>query len=164
MMGMFTPYLYDHKFDIDDIIVALCGDHHPGLWQLDSRHGTLTAVSLDAAQPDGSDNNHIHHLTPLPLTFLHEMGSHPKRKNLSADDTTRLDSFLASCPTMHTCITFFEEGPAGGWLRERIKEEALEWLDQRGMIPPSMRHAWKTETTSTQPSQLSLNNIKVRIE
>lgn len=159
---MFTPHLYDHKFDIDDLIRALCGDDTNAVWQLDSRHGTLTPT--DQPQPDGSDSNHIHHLSPLPLTFMNELGSHPKRKNLSAEDTARLDTFLTTCTTMHQCLGFFEEGPAGGWLRERIKEEALEWLDLRGMIPPSMRHAWKTETSAPTSNTTPLNNVKVMIE
>lgn len=158
---MFTPHLYDHKFDIDDLIRALCADDAPGPLQLNSRTGELTAASA----PDGSDDNHIHHISALPLTFLAELGSHGKRRNLSPEDTTRLDTFLTTCPNMHTCLSFFEEGPAGGWLRERIKEEALEWLDVRGMIPPSMRHAWKTENTpATTATSGPLTNVKIMIE
>lgn len=161
---MFTTHLYDHKFDIDDLIRALCGDDTGATWQLDSRQGTLTALPLGQTQPDGSDSNHIHHLSPLPLSFLNELGSHPKRRNLSPEDTARLDGFLTTCTAMHQCLVFFEEGTAGGWLRERVKEEALEWLDLRGMIPPSMRHAWKTETTSPAPGNAPLANVKVMIE
>ena len=159
---MFTPHLYDHKFDIDNLIRALCGDDTDATWQLDSRQGTLAPTRQP--QPDGSDGNHIHHLMPLPLTFLTELGSHPKRRNLSPEDTTRLDAFLTACTAMHQCLAFFEEGTAGGWLRERIKEEALEWLDLRGMIPPSKPHAWKTENSTPAASTGPLNNVKVMIE
>lgn len=163
---MFTPFLYDHKFDIDDLIRALCTDNiGEAVWQLNSRDGSLAVITPDQAKLDGSDNNHIHHLTPLPVSFLAELGSHAKRKNLSTEDTTRLDAFLTTCPNMLTCLGFFEEGTAGGWLRERVKEEALEWLDHRGLIPPSMRHAWKTETTATAASSAGpLSNVKVMIE
>lgn len=162
---MFTPHLYDHKFDIDDLIVALCGSHHTGIWQLNSRSGQVQAVTHTTAAPDGSDQHHIHHLQPLPPSFLEELTHHPKRKNLTPADLHRLDNFLTHCHDLHLCPAFFNDGTAGGWLRERIKEEALEWLDLRGLIPPSMRHAWKTQNQApaSTPGQ-PLSNIKVMIE
>ena len=43
--------------------------------------------------------------------------------------------------------SFFEEGRPGGWIRERVKDTALEWLDVHALSPPSMRHINRNKAT-----------------
>lgn len=140
---MFSDKLYDHKFDIDTIIAALCGDNFSGKWVLNSRNGQLVAATeghpLFAAE-DGDDANHLHIIVPLPLTFKAEMANHFTLNNLQQPAQQQVRHILNTCTAMHQLPAFFAEGLAGGWLRERVKEAALDMLNMWGLIPPSMRH------------------------
>lgn len=149
---MFTPLLYDHKFDIDDIIGALCSTQP---CYLNTRSGIF---ENDTAQPE---TTHLHRLEPLPASFITELTTHPKRSRLSEADNTALTTLLTT--TLHAPALlppYFEQGMLGGWLRERVKEVALEWLDMRNLIPPSMRHVKDVSMFSSLPT----GTIKVSVQ
>ncbi len=138
-------HLFDHKFDIDDILRALCGDDHNGRWLLCTRDGTLyeeQPTDETTSVQDGDDRNHWHVITPLPTSFIAEVKTHEKRSALTADEQTQLDTCLADVHYTYQLLPLFEEGRLGGWVRERVKEAALEWLDVKDLIPPSMRHVY----------------------
>ena len=142
-LAMWTPHLYDHKFDIDDIIRALCGDDHTGVWELCTTTGTLYPPQAHPRHPDGAANHHWHHVHPLPPYFLNQLRA--AQPPLVGVELARLQQFLTQATTLNSCLDFFESGAAGGWLREQFKQQALLWLDTRGLIPPSMRHAWRAQ-------------------
>lgn len=153
--------LYDHKFDIDDIIAALCADDHGtpatgGRWILNTRSKQLIREAADAPtapQPDGADNNHWHVIEPLPLSFLNEIRTHHTFMHKEKNEQQHIDSILSSVTHMHQLPAHFNTADmAGGWLRERVKDAALEWLDMRGLIPPSMRHVRDSSPFSAPPA------------
>jgi hypothetical protein len=140
---MFTELLYDHKYDIDDVIRALCGDDHTGRWLLCTRDGTLVQEKPGGdtcALQDGDDQNHWHVISPLPPSFIQEVKTHYKLKVLPPETRTEILDILNDIKDMNEYFNKLDEGYAGGWLRDRLKDVALEWLDMRGLIPPSMRH------------------------
>lgn len=165
---MFTDKLYDHKFDVDDIIKAFCGKETQGKWILDSRHAEVLCVDETNAlyqAKDGDDNGHIHIITPLPLTFLNEMKTHYTLDNMQAADKQRVLNQFETMTCMSELTEFmYNNGYAGGWVRERIKEAVLEWLDMWEMIPPSMRHVRDGSMLSGFPDENLNPNKNVKIE
>lgn len=140
---MFTDLLYDHKFDIDDIIRALCGDDHTGRWLLCTRDGTLIREAPGAKtanMQDGDDQNHWHVILPLPASFIQQVKTHYKLDTLPQETREEIFEIISKIKTMEEYFNLMDNGYAGGWLRDRVKDAALEWLDLRGLIPPSMRH------------------------
>lgn len=128
---MFSEHLFTHKYDIDDIIAALCASTPS--W-LETQTGALTPI-----QPVGIPPKQLFCIEPLPASFLKELATSPDTNHLSADDIATV-THLLSTSTLQQLPQHFAQGRAGGWLRERIKDAALEWLDVHDLIPPSMRH------------------------
>lgn len=144
-LDQFTTLLYDHKFDVDDIIFALCGDTHEGRWLLNTRQGELiseSATTKTSHISDGDDNNHWHVITPLPLSFIDDARKTQAYKRLEDGEKQKIEHILVQVKQMADLPLHFSEGHAGGWLRERVKDAALEWLDCKNLIPPSMRHVY----------------------
>jgi len=150
-LDQYTALLYDHKFDVDDVIFALCGDHHHGRWLLHTRNGTLTQEPADAPQNinDGDDHNHWHEILPLPKSFLAEMLKTPAYLRLTDAEKHEVSTLLTNVKHLAALPPLFEQGFAGGWLRERVKDAALKWLDGRGLIPPSMKHVYRKQHAAT---------------
>lgn len=128
---MFSPHLFNHRYDIDDIIAALCGSAPQ--W-IETQSGTLSE-----SEPLSIPETHRFRIEPLPALFLTEIANHDERQHLSEDDQTILARILKST-TITSLPEHFATGRTGGWLRERVKDAALEWLDTHDLIPPSMRH------------------------
>lgn len=128
---MFSPHLFTHKYDIDTIIAALCGTTPQWL-------ETATG-SLSATQPTGIEPTHVFAIEPLPESFLKELANSPETAHLSPEQQAELTEILVT-HTIATLPESFAHGRTGGWIRERVKEAALEWLDTHNLIPPSMRH------------------------
>lgn len=137
---MFSPHLFNHVYDIDLILAALCG---PAPVILNTHNGTFTAQA-----PAGVPPTHLFPLEPLPAAFVTELTTHPELRHLSSDEQHILHSWLAA-GTVTSLPEHFAQGRPGGWLRERVKEAALDWLDSHDLIPPSMRHINRTKTTRT---------------
>lgn len=139
-----SKHLYDHKFDIDDIIRALCGDDHEGRWLLSTRNGDIVQEPLFDGQTvdikQGDDNNHWHIITPLPVTYISELAMTGKMMDLEDLNRRSLRDLMGEISKMHHILPALSDNRYGGWLYERLKEEALEWLDERDLIPPSMHH------------------------
>jgi hypothetical protein len=147
---MFTPLLYDHKFDIDDLIRALLDDRTPRHF-LDTRSGALT----DQPAPEAEDG-HGFTLMPLPPGWLATLPDHDFYPRLPAEAKAELQTLLAQNPPLHALLPLVQ-GPTalGGWLRERAKEAAMQWLADNDLIPPSMRHIAGTPTRQTPAAPLS---------
>lgn len=146
---MFTDKLYDHKFDIDDVLRALCGDDHTGRWLLNSRTKELvqeTPESATTTWQDGDDNNHVHIIEPLPVSYLHELRQSLKNAKLTDNERQHTATLLDTCTSMYDVYALFPQHErVGAWLREQIKKTALEWLDERQMVPPSMKHVYQPD-------------------
>jgi hypothetical protein len=141
---LLNAHLYDHKFDVDDIIRALCGDDHEGRWLLSTRDGTLIQEALFDAQTadikQGDDDNHWHVITPLPVTYVTELTMSGKMMDLLDLNRRALRDLLGKISRMHHVLPALTDERYGYWLYERLKEESLEWLDEKDLIPPSMHH------------------------
>lgn len=156
----YTSLLYDHKFDIDDVILALCGEGETRRWLLSTRDGRLLPADEAVAVRDGDDNNHWHEIHSLPNSYIKELTNHEKCQLLSDDELSRLDTLLKTATSPAAFPAHFADDRLGGWLRERIKEEALEWLDMRGLIPPSMKHVYDVQAAADrQPTDKHKINI-----
>lgn len=112
-----TPHLYRHRFDIDDVILRLCAEKPS---ELDTGAGTFP-------------------VEPLPFHYLNEALAHPSFPHLPQATQQQVNAIAASLQTLHHLPQHFGT-PGGDWLRERIKDAALEWLDANNLIPPSMKH------------------------
>ncbi|NBV54385.1 MAG: hypothetical protein EBR79_01570 [Proteobacteria bacterium] len=128
---MFPAQLFTHKYDIDDVIAALCGAEV--MW-LDSSCGAFSVAENMAV-----GEKYRHRVEPLPVSFVRGLLRDGEVRRLSAEEQLRLAEIVQGA-TVQDLPQFFDEGRVGGWLRERVKEVALEWLDGRDLIPPSMRH------------------------
>jgi hypothetical protein len=126
-----TPLLFRHQYDIDVLLHALCTAPADGV-VLDTTNGTLHAPPLPEAP-------HRFEVQALPASILAEMARHPLLNKLTEADQAQVQTWLKSTPVAGL-PALFGQGYAGGWLRERVKDYALEWLDARELIPPSMRH------------------------
>lgn len=166
-LDQYTKLLYDHKFDVDDVIFALCGDNHTGRWLLNTRKGEL--IQEDPAAPlaieNGDDNNHWHEILPLPKAFMDEMLESPAYTRLTDAEKQDLQAHLEGTTQLADLPPLFETGFSGGWLRERVKDASLKWLDARGLIPPSMTHVYRKHATSQKnmptngPTKILLESI-----
>lgn len=129
---MATPHLFRHRYDINTVIQALCTGHPT---QLDTGAG-------------------IFPLTQLPASFLPGTLTHPSLKHQSDATQTAIHQ-LATQP-LGTLPSHFHT-PAGDWLRARVKDAALEWLDQNDLIPPSMRHVPRqTRQLNNKPAKVTI--------
>lgn len=159
---MFSDFLFDHKFDIDDLIRAFCGSDYNGQWWLNSRTGELLQypeAEIDQLKlVDGSDHGHLNRIIPLPFSFVSELKKHEARRYLAAEDLAQLDTILHDSTETANFINHFEQGRAGGWLRERVKEAVIEWLGHRDMIPPSMLHVQSDNIFAAPPSPHDLKD------
>ncbi len=135
-----SEHLFAHKYDIDDILTALCGT---APCVLDTRTGTLSATA-----PADAPAKNLFPLEPLPESYLTEIGQSAERKHLTDDEQAILDTWLQT-GTIAMLSQHFSQGRTGGWLRERIKEAALDWLDGHDLIPPSMRHINRNKIAAT---------------
>lgn len=160
-LDAFSALLYDHKFDVDDIIIALCGTAHTGRWLLNSRTGTLKKeLELDPTIQDGGDVNHWHVIMPLPNTFLTDLQKTTAFERLDTEEQKDILNVLQNVQSPDDLPQYFEQNFTGGWLRERVKDAALLWLDSRGMIPPSMQHVYhrhKAAQQTKKPKSIQIN-------
>jgi hypothetical protein len=125
------PQLFQHQFDIDDLIATLCG---PAPQWLNTTNGTLSP-----AEPT-VPSSHKFLLAPLPASFVAGLATSPELRLLEPADQAALQALLPTLMVGGLTPQFKAETRLGGWLRERVKEAALEWLDAHNLIPPSMRH------------------------
>ncbi len=128
---MFSPHLFTHKYDIDDILAALCATSPS--W-LNTQTGAITAT-----EPSNTPQTHRFQIYPLPASYLQEIATSSDKLHLSEDDLATI-TYILGTTTLQKLPQHFAQGRAGGWLRERVKDTALEWLDTHDLIPPSMRH------------------------
>lgn len=143
---MFTNALFDHQYDIDDLIIAFCASEKKGRFILNSRSGEIFYEAphhiKNSPFKDKDDENHIHVITPLNERILHTLSTHTSLNQLTSEKREKTLAFLAKCTKVSDLPSSFSE-PYGGWVREQIKTLCLTWLDQRHMIPPSMQHTYK---------------------
>lgn len=137
---MFSDKLFDHKYDIDDLIYAFCSGHLHKTWVLNTRSGELTPLANDKTLKDGDDNGHIHFIESLPLAFLDELTSNYKFKTLPDETQREVKFILGKCEKVYDLTEHFFESDAGSYIVKTIKAACLDWLDMRNLIPPSMRH------------------------
>ncbi|MCA3243898.1 MAG: hypothetical protein INF43_01145, partial [Alphaproteobacteria bacterium] len=114
------PQLFQHQFDIDDLILALCG---PFPQWLNSTNGQLSAT-----QP-AAPASHRFMLEPLPASFIGSLAHTPELRTLSPADRAAVQALLPTLSLATLPAQFGNGSRVGGWLRERVKEAALEWLD-----------------------------------
>ena len=155
---MFTDKLFDHKYDIDDIIQALCTPS--GRTVLNTRDGSVCHEENSSDIQDGDDNGYLHILEPLPSSFLKEITSHEKFFRLTEEEKSEIQNLLSNVQKCSTLPELFEQGMAGGFIRESVKRAAMEWLDMKNMIPPSMRHVTDISMLGTVPN----NPSRVKIQ
>lgn len=161
---MFSPHLFDHKYDIDQLLIAFCNattiTPPPARWFLNTRTGDITPETIENKQQfaelaDGADTNHWHIINPLPISYLAEIRSHSSLARHTPQTQAEIAELISNIKNLNQAPALFDHGAAGGWLRERLKDAILEWLDFKQLIPPSMRH--------TRPQQLSAATKKVNI-
>lgn len=141
------PQLFQHQFDIDDVIAALCGP--TPLW-LNTTNGALSPTMPEVP------SSHRFCLEPLPAGFLTQLTNSPELRLLSAPDQAVLQALLPTL-TLGTLPPHFNNGTrVGGWLRERVKDAALEWLDLHQLIPPSMRHINRRTAPAVKGATISI--------
>lgn len=145
------PQLYQHTYDIDTLIMALCS---PSPQWLDTTNG-----SLHAEEPTIAPTSHRFVLEPLPASFIGSLGTSPERRLLDEADVLALDALLPTLTIEHMGEKLQQPTRLGGWLRERVKEVALEWLDMHNLIPPSMRHI--NRRTETLPATGTTKRVRM---
>jgi hypothetical protein len=128
---MFSEHLFTHKYDIDDLIAALCASQNQWL-------NTQTGA-FSVAEPT-VPATHRFVVEPLPASFARSLATSPEAITLSAEEQAQLKQAMAALTGITQLPAQFENGRLGGWLRERVKDAALDWLDGNNLIPPSMRH------------------------
>jgi hypothetical protein len=128
---LYTPALFTHKFDIDTLITALLGTTPQ---HLNTTDGSLTSHAPQAPA------SHSFLLEPLPPSVLTELAQHPLRRQLDDAENQSLTQLLGTCTTAPQLLPHLTATRVGGWLHERLKELALEWLDSHNLVPPSLRH------------------------
>lgn len=135
---MFSDKLFDHKYDIDDLITAFCGSSKSKLWCLNTRNGDISPIFNNIE--DMSDNNHIHIIESLPISFLNELTCNAKFKKLPTEIQADVQQIITSITDVSDLTEHFESGDAGSYIIKTVKGACLDWLDMRNLIPPSMRH------------------------
>ena len=146
------PQLFQHQFDIDDLIDVLCG---PLPMWLNTTNGTL-----HPARVEGVPASHQFLLEPLPMSFLATLHLNTEFARLDSVAQQQIEG-LKTWEAAR--IVLAEPSRAGGWLRERVKEAALEWLDMHDLIPPSMRHINRRVGGSTAVSNGQSGSGKIKI-
>lgn len=131
------PQLFNHQYDIDPLITAFASDHLPGDWTLDTRNGT---VHQPGEAPNDIPARYRHTFSPLPATFLHTLSTHFSFRRLTPDQQAEVGAFLASLTALHQAIPQFNQSLGADFVRERVKEAAIDWLTETDLLPPSMRH------------------------
>lgn len=159
---MFSDKLFDHKYDIDDLINAFCASDKGGRFILNSRDGSILHEKDSEIETsiytDGDDKGHIREIIPLPKIFVDEIRNNPELKRQSADVQASIQNSLNGVEYPHQLPATFEQ-TYGGWIRERVKDACLEWLEMHNMIPPSMRHVVDIST----PEKVVPKNVKISI-
>lgn len=135
---MFSPHLFTHVYDIDTLIAAFCSDPAAGEWILDTRDGKLTAPGGDE---EYIPEKHRFTFTPLPRTFHTTLYGVHAFTRMGEQQQADIRAFVESHATLADALPDLNESFAGGWVRERIKEAILDWMEPLDLIPPSMRHA-----------------------
>lgn len=137
---MFSDKLFDHKYDIDELILAFCSGHISSKWVLNTRIGEISKLDNSQNLKEGDDKGHIHFIESLPLSFLLELKLNYKFKKLAPETQVHVEEILSKCETVHDLTNYFFEDEAGSYIVKSIKAACLDWLDMRNLIPPSMRH------------------------
>lgn len=160
---MFSSHLFKHKYDIDDVLRALCGDDFNGRWFLNTKPkqdngeqgaGELIPEAADAPEKIQASEFMIE-VEPLPFKAIQEeLTTHKELTRLDDNQKEQVLRTIKEASSMFDIHQAFSTGFEGGWLRERIKEEAMDWLDERDMVPPSMRHV---RALDDQPDDLTLH-------
>lgn len=146
------PQLFQHQFDIDAIILALCG---PAPVWLNTTNGTLSPTKPTAPE------SHCFALEPLPASFISNLSRQASVGSLTPAEQASLAALLPTLTITSLPHQLAHGGRIGGWLHTQVKEAALEWLDTHNLIPPSMRHINRRVAPATNPG---LAAATVRIE
>tara|TARA_B100000614_G_scaffold250556_1_gene260746 strand:- start:599 stop:1066 length:468 start_codon:yes stop_codon:yes gene_type:complete len=150
---MFTEKLFNHTYDIDELIRAFCDSSAPA-WQLDTSDGSLTPLKSTGID---TSPKHIFEIAPLPESFTEELKINLNKdmqvSDIKLEIKDRIDGLTTLADLPHT----FENDRAGGWLREQVKTVVLEWLDMHNLIPPSMRHVRAKGLPSQGAGKISIN-------
>ena len=154
---MFSPHLFDHKFDIDDLIAARLslGEGQGAPAYLNTRDGTISNTVPQV------DDAHRFTLTPVDADFWPGLSAHDDYGQLTDTEARELQTLIQQPHTLHN--TVFGPTQLGGWLRERIKEDTLQWLADNNLIPPSMRHINGVPRAKPKPADLPAGIKKVTI-
>ncbi|MFT7434096.1 MAG: hypothetical protein ACI9TY_001742 [Alphaproteobacteria bacterium] len=160
---MFSDKLFDHKYDIDQLLAAFCGDAQSDLWCLNTRNGEITAITDANDIVDGSDKNHLHIIESLPLSFLNELIYNAKFKKLSPDTQDAVKSIIKSVSSVQGLIEYFDDDDAGSYLVKTVKGACLDWLDMRNLIPPSMRHTGDLSMFGSLGNEGEKTKVKISI-
>lgn len=148
---MFTDLLYAHKFDIDTLLQHWCAAPLAAgqVYVLNSENGTITMEDDTTA-----DSKFIHTFTPLPFASTkEELSLAASAPTMATDFKADIIVHLQTVTDMPDIFTAFDTNHAGGWLRTQLKNMVLDWLDEREMIPPSMRHV-RLENTEYTPAEV----------
>lgn len=137
---MFSDKLFDHKYDIDKLMLAFCSGHESKKWVLNTRNGDIFKFDANSNLQDGDDKGHIHIIESLPLSFFDELTSNYKFKKLDSATQRSVQNIIDECDTVFDLTEHFFESDAGSYIVKSIKAACLDWLDMRNLIPPSMRH------------------------
>ena len=137
---MFSDKLFDHKYDIDELMLAFCSGHVGDKWVLNTRDGVISKWDENSSVCDGDDKGHIHIIESLPKSFLDELTMNHRFKQLDAQTREEVLSIINNSQTVHDLINHFHDGQAGSYIVKTLKAACLDWLDMRNLIPPSMRH------------------------
>lgn len=143
------PQLFQHQFDIDDLIGVLCG---PVPQWLNTTNGTLSATEPSVP------SSHKFLLSPLPASFVAGLATSAELRLLEPADQATLQALLPSLTVPGLIAQFKLETRLGGWLRERVKEAALEWLDTNNLIPPSMRHINRRTAPAVKGASITIDS------
>lgn len=147
---MFTDLLYAHKFDIDTLLQHWCAAPLATgqVYVLNSENGSITTEN----EADMTESKFIHIFTPLPFASTREeLTLAANAPSIAEDFKADIVAHLQTVTDMPSIFTAFDTNHAGGWLRTHIKNMVLDWLDEREMIPPSMRHV-RLEPTEYEPA------------
>ncbi|HEX2859697.1 MAG TPA: hypothetical protein VHP58_05830 [Alphaproteobacteria bacterium] len=150
---MFSPYLYDHKFDIDDLIAAQLAETPQ---HLETRTGTLSATLPEV------DDAHRFILPVLPVTWLAHLDAHDEYFRLPPAERAELGQLVKTTTILQSLLPLvFGPSTLGGWLRERLKEECLQWLADNNLIPPSMRHINGVPKAKAAPAPANVKKVTI---
>ena len=170
---MFSDKLFSHKYDIDLIIRALCGEEKTaytlntdkgilieespeGVFKTEVLDNSLSKTAYTARKEENGTK--LFKIDPLPNSFISELILKSGVSKLTDNQKDETKTLLTACEKTENLPTHFHKGVIGGWLREQVKKEALEWLDLNGLIPPSMGHITDVSMYDTK------NPVKIILE